>query len=156
MRYMIIFLSMLSSIPVFAQDYQPINQTYKDGRFEVTAIRCKITAALLTGNQLVSRRPEPGMHYLTIEMTFKNLGSRTELMQAGKLYVKHEGKGLYFDEEMVVLRGWGIALQKLNPLATTTTRIVFKLPIELKGPALYHPGNMKESGDAWLPICNFN
>ncbi|MDH5379698.1 MAG: hypothetical protein OEW75_02530 [Cyclobacteriaceae bacterium] len=59
----------------------------------------------------------------------------------GVLYINYNGKEYKFDHaEPVMLDGWGIMLDQINPLTSKTTYIVYKIPKEISGSVYYKPG----------------
>jgi hypothetical protein len=89
---------------------------------------------------------EKGIMYLIIKLTFKNTDTESRMLTDGTIWTTHNGKQYKFDKsETMLVKGWGIGFDQINPLTETTTRVVYKLPTELDGSLYYQPGRSKES-----------
>ncbi len=60
-------------------------------------------------------------------------------------------KDYEFDKsETVMAEGFGLFLDQINPLTSKTTKLVYKLPAEIKGPAYYEPGRASDNESIYL------
>ena len=100
-----------------------------------------IQKSVNTGNEFANLKAEPGNKYLVMNTTFKNTDSESRMLMDGEILINYNGKDYTFDKsETVMLEGWGLLLDQINPLTSKTTNIVYKIPEELKGVAYYKPG----------------
>jgi hypothetical protein len=54
----------------------------------------------------------------------------------GAVIIDFNGKENKFDKsEPIMIGGWGILLDQINPLTSKTTNIVYKIPNDIKGSA---------------------
>ncbi len=104
-----------------------------------------------TGNQFASLNPEEGNMYLIINASFKNTDNESRMLVDGSVWINYKGKDYQFDHsETIMLEGWGVLLDQINPLTTKTTNLVYKLPKEIKGPAYWQPGRTSSSERIFL------
>lgn len=83
----------------------------------------------------------------------KNTDEESRMMFEGVVWIDYNGKRWKFDNtETILLEGWGMILDQINPLTTKTTKLVFKVPAEIKGPAYYQPG--RSSGGKMIYLGN--
>ena len=79
--------------------------------------------------------------YLIINASFKNTDKESRMLMDGSVWINYNGKNYEFDKaETVMLEGWGLLLDQINPLTTKTTNLVYKMPAEIKGNAYWQPG----------------
>jgi len=45
----------------------------------------------------------------------------------------------------VFVEGWGLMMDQINPLTSKTTKLVYKIPAEIKGLAYYRPGRSNKN-----------
>ena len=75
-----------------------------------------------------------------MDVTYKNIDTESRWIIGDHVFVTYNGKQYDFSKQEVILQeGYGIGLEVLNPLTTKTTKIVYKIPSELSGPAFYQP-----------------
>lgn len=59
----------------------------------------------------------------------------------GELLINYNGQDYKFDKsETIILDGWGLLLDQINPLTSKTTKLVYKIPEEIKGTFFYRLG----------------
>jgi len=76
-----------------------------------------------------------------INITFKNIDSESRLFSEGSVFIDYNNKVYEFDKtEAILADGWGSFFDQLNPLISKTTNLVYKLPSEIKGNAIWVPG----------------
>ncbi len=122
---------------------EPLNTTY----FAVTVNSVNVKNRVRTGNQFADLKPEAGSSYLILNTTFKNIDNESRMLSDGAVIINYNGKDYNFDKsETVMLKGWGILMEQLNPLTSITTNLVYKIPAEISGQAYYYPGR-SASGD---------
>ena len=118
-----------------------IGQTLKTDYFEVTVSKAGLTSKLNTGNTYTDESAGQGNQFLVINTTFKNIDNESRMITDGSVFVNYNGKDYEFDKsETIMAEGFGLMLDQINPLTSKTTKLVYKLPAEIKGPAYYKPG----------------
>jgi hypothetical protein len=124
-----------------ASKHTQVNQVLKTDYFDVTVNKVSLSDRINTGNQFANLKPENGINYLVVNTTFKNTDSESRMIDGGSVFIEYNGKKYEYDKaETIMLEGWGILLDQINPLTSKTTNIVYKVPTEVKGPAYYNPG----------------
>ena len=109
--------------------------------FAITVNKISLKDRVNTGNQFSDLKPEEGTTYLIINATFKNTDNESRMLMDGSVWINYNGKDYEFDKsETVMLEGWGIMLDQINPLTSKTTNLVYKIPTEIKGNAYWQPG----------------
>ncbi|NDA26414.1 MAG: DUF4190 domain-containing protein [Verrucomicrobia bacterium] len=109
--------------------------------FKITLNSCRIVDRISTGNEFADPEPSPGNQYLVINATFKCTDTESRMPEEGSVFISYQGKDYEFDDtESIMLEGWGLILDQLNPLTSKTTNIVYKIPLEIKGPVYWVPG----------------
>lgn len=115
--------------------------------FDVTVEATEMAYKVNTGNQFTSLKEQEGHVYLLIKANFKNVDSESRMIDGGMVIINYNGKDYKFDSpEPIIEEGWGIFLDQINPLTSKITRLVYKLPVEIKGPAYYQPGRNSDGG----------
>jgi hypothetical protein len=118
-----------------------VGQTLKTEYFEITVTKVSTTNKLNTGNEFTDVSAGEGNKFLVLNTTFKNIDDESRMLIDGEIQINYNGKDYKFDKsETIMAEGWGLMLDQLNPLTTKTTKLVYKLPNEVKGVAYYHPG----------------
>lgn len=118
-----------------------VGQTLKTEYFDVTVNSMKVSDRVSTGNEFADLKKEDGNRYVIIDLTLKNTDSESRMMFDGELHIDENGKDLsYENAEMVMADGWGIIMDNINPRVTKKTKVVYKIPSDLKGKAYYHSG----------------
>lgn len=109
--------------------------------FDIKVNQVNLSDGVNTGNQFADINPENGNMYLIINASFKNTDSESRMLMDGSVWINYNGKTYEFDKtETIMLDGWGLLLEQINPLITKTTNLVYKIPTEIKGPAYWQPG----------------
>lgn len=128
-----------------------VGQVLKTDYFDITVNEVSLNDRVNTGNQFADLKPEQGNMYLIINASFKNTDSESRMLMDGSVWIEYNGKNYEFDKaETVMLEGWGLLLDQINPLTTKTTNLVYKIPSEIKGPAYWQPGRAKKSQRIFL------
>lgn len=128
-----------------------IGQTLKTAYFEVTVSKAGLTNKINTGNEFSDLAAEPGNQFLLITATFKNIDNESRMLTDGAVFINYNGKEYEFDKsEVVMADGYGLLLDQINPLTSKTTKLVYKLPAEIKGPAYYQPGRANDDEKIFL------
>jgi len=118
-----------------------ILETLKTDYFDVTVNSVKVEDHVNTGDEFTNIPKEDGAKFLILDLSIKNTDSESRTMYDGDILVNFNGKDFKFDHaETILADGWGILLDQINPLMTKKTKVVYKIPAELKGPAFYNPG----------------
>ncbi len=118
-----------------------VGEVLKTDYFDITVNKVEVKDKVSTGNQYADLKPESGNSYLIINATFKNTDNESRMLMDGSVWINYNGKDYEFDKsETVMLEGWGVLLDQINPLTTKTTNLVYKIPSEVKGDAYWQPG----------------
>lgn len=122
-------------------NYKKVGETLPTDYFDVTVNKVIVENSVNTGNQFADLKPEKGTRFLIINTSFKNNSNESRMLIDGEVLVNYNGKDYTFDKsETIMLEGWGLMLDQINPLTTKTTNLVYKIPSELKGTAYYKAG----------------
>lgn len=128
-----------------------VGQVLKTDYFDITVNEVSLNDRVNTGNQFADLKPEQGNLYLIINASFKNTDSESRMLMDGSVWIEYNGKNYQFDKaETVMLEGWGLLLDQINPLTTKTTNLVYKIPAEISGPAYWQPGRAKKNQRIFL------
>ena len=96
-------------------------------------------------------KPVQDIQYLIINVSFKNTDTESRMLDEGSVWIKYNNKNYQFDKSETILKdGWGLFLDQINPLVTKTTNIVYKIPMEIKGPAYWQPGRANNNQRIYL------
>jgi hypothetical protein len=118
-----------------------IGETLHTDYFDITVNKVSLEDRVNTGNEFADLKPEQGNLYLIINASFKNTDKESRMLMDGSVWINYNGKNYEFDKaETVMLEGWGLLLDQINPLTTKTTNLVYKIPAEIKGDAYWQPG----------------
>lgn len=110
------------------------------GYFDVKVNSIAIKDRVSTGNEFADLKPEEGTKYLIMSVTFKNVANEPGTLFDGTLSVNSGTQVYKIDQsETIMLDGWGLFLDRLNPLVSKTTKLVYKLGSEMKGMAYWQP-----------------
>jgi len=132
-----------------------IGQTLKTDYFEVTVSKAGLTNKINTGNQFSDVAAEQGNQFLVMTTTFKNIDNESRMITDGSVFINYNGKDYEFDKsETIMADGFGLFLDQINPLTSKTTKLVYKLPAEIKGPAYYKPGRSSDDERIYLGDLN--
>lgn len=108
--------------------------------FDVTINKASIQNDVRTGNEFADLPKEAGNKYVVILLTLKNTDTESRLMFDGVLKVENNGKEYNYEQaEVVAADGFGIT-DNINPGVTKTTKVVYKVPADIKGKFWYEPG----------------
>jgi hypothetical protein len=122
-----------------------IGQVLHTEYFDISVNKVALKDRVNTGNEFVNLKPEQGNMYLIINATFKNVDNESRMLMDGSVWINYNGKDYEFDKsETVMLEGWGLMLDQINPLTSKTTNLVYKIPAEIKGNAFWQPGRADE------------
>lgn len=128
-----------------------VGQVLQTDYFEITANKVSVKNSVSTGNEFADLKAEQGNKYLIINATFKNIDKESRMLTDGSVFINYNGKDYEFDKaETVMLEGWGTMLDQINPLTSKTTNLVYKLPAEITGTALWNPG--RSDGDQTINL----
>jgi hypothetical protein len=109
--------------------------------FDITANKASVKDRVKTGNEFADLKAEQGNVYLIINASFKNTDNESRMLTEGSVWINYNGKDYEFDKsETVMIEGWGLLLDQINPMITKTTNIVYKIPAEIKGNIYWQPG----------------
>lgn len=131
--------------------YPTLGQTLKTRYFEVTITKAGLTNKLNTGNEFTDEKAGEGNQFLVMQTTFKNIDNESRMLTDGSVFINYNGKDYEFDKsETVMAEGYGLFLDQINPLTSKTTKLVYKIPAEIKGPAYYKPGRADDDQRIFL------
>lgn len=123
-----------------------LNETLQTEYFAVKVNKFDFKDKVNTGNEFSDLPKEEGNKYIIVNVTLKNISSESRMMFDGELLVKSGEQVLkYENSETVMLEGWGILMDNINPGVTKTTNIVYKVPADLTGDVFYVPARAKSS-----------
>jgi hypothetical protein len=118
-----------------------VGQVLQTKYFDIKVNKVNIDDEVNTGNQFADLKHEEGNMYLIINASFKNTDNESRMLMDGSVWINYNGKDYEFDKsETIMLDGWGLLLDQINPLTTKTTNLVYKIPAEIKGNAYWQPG----------------
>lgn len=118
-----------------------VGEILKTDYFDITVNKVSLEDRVNTGNEFADLKPEEGNMYLIINATFKNTDKESRMLIDGSVWINYNGKDYEFDKsETVILEGWGLLLDQINPLTSKTTNLVYKIPADIKGNAYWQPG----------------
>lgn len=135
------------SAPSQSSSQVAIGQTLKTEYFDVTVNKASVTRKIKDPSGIgMNAEADPGTKFLVINVTYKNTDSESRMVLDGSVFVDHSGKELNFDNsETLMIDGYGLFLDQLNPLISKTTNLVYKIPEEATGAAFYNPGRSDNS-----------
>ena len=118
-----------------------VGETLHTDYFDIIVNKVSLEDRVNTGNEFADLKPEQGNLYLIINASFKNTDSESRMLTDGSVWINYNGKNYEFDKtEAILLEGWGLLLDQINPLTTKTTNLVYKISAEIKGDAYWQPG----------------
>lgn len=133
--------SVAQASPEEKANFKKVGETLPTEYFEVTVNKVSVKNSVNTGNEFTDLPAEPGTRYLILNTTFKNISNESRMLMDGEILVNYDSKDYTFDKsETLMVEGWGLMLDQINPLTSKTTNLVYKIPAELKGVAYYKPG----------------
>jgi len=124
-----------------APKYIQTGEVLKTKYFDIVAEKVEIAHKVNTGNQFTDLKAEEGTRFIIIDASFKNVDTESRMLTSGELLINYNGKDYTFDKaETILAPGYGLLLEQINPLTTKKTKLVYKVPSELKGPIFWKPG----------------
>lgn len=125
--------------------YTKVGEILKTDLFEITVNSVEIKPKIKTGNQYLDPKSDPSSSFLIFNVKFKNIDTESRMPFEGIVKVNYNGKDYEFDSpEPIMADGYGLFFDQINPLTSTTTNIVFKIPNELRGKMYWQPGRTNE------------
>lgn len=141
--------------PANTENHPTIGQPLKTDYFEVTVSKAELKKKIETGNEYLDQDAGEGNQFLIMKTTFKNIDKESRMITDGIVYINYNGKEYEFDNsESLLIDGYGLFLDQINPLTSKTTNLVYKLPAEIKGPAYYKPGRAGDDERIFLGNLN--
>jgi hypothetical protein len=97
-------------------------------------------------------RSGEGNQYLELAVTLKNTDKEDRTMfTGGTVLINVKGTEYkYEDAETVDREGFGLIYEKINPMVTKTTILVYKIPTGLDGDVYYRPGRAEDNQIIYL------
>lgn len=121
------------------------------GYFEVTADKGTYGPKVGTGNQFAEPKSWEGSRFFVVHASFKNIDTESRLPIEGSLFINYNEKEYEFDSiESISLQGYNIWFRKINPLVTMKTKIVYRIPNEIRGEVFWKPGRNANDVRLWL------
>ena len=128
-----------------------IGQVLQTDYFDIVVNKITLSDRVVTGNEFADVKPEQGSMYLIMNVSFKNTDIESRMLVDDSVWIDYNGKTYEFDSaETIMLEGWGLLLDQINPLITKTTNLVYKIPAEINGPAYWQPGRANSSQRLYL------
>ena len=123
----------------------PVGQILHTEYFDIQVNKVSVKDRVNTGNEFSDIKPEAGNKFLIFNVTFKNTDKESRMIQEGSVWINYNGKDYEYDKSETILpEGYGVILEQINPLTFKTTNLVYKLPEEIKGVALWNPGRAEK------------
>jgi hypothetical protein len=140
-----------SSFNLDKENVVRVGDVLRTDYFEIKVNKVSLTNAVNTGNMFADLKPERDNLYLIINVTFKNIDTESRMPTDGSVWINYNGKNYQFDKsETILVDGWGLMFDQLNPLTTKTTNLVYKIPAEIKGEAYWQPGRSRRDQKVYL------
>jgi len=118
----------------------PVGQPLHTQYFDVTVNKYDIKDRVNTGNQFTDLGKEEGTKYLIIDVSFKNTDKETRTMLDGVVLISNGGNVYRYEQpEPIMLPGWGLLLDNINPGVTKRTKLVYKIPADVAGTISFNP-----------------
>jgi hypothetical protein len=128
-----------------------IGQILSTQYFDIVVNNAEIKDRVNTGNPYANLKPEAGNKYLIIDASFKNTDNESRMLMDGSVWINYNGKNYEYDKsETIMLEGWGLLLDQINPLTTKRTKLVYKIPAEITGPVYWQPGRTSDDERIFL------
>lgn len=130
----------LSSLPVLVSSNSHARSIEID-HFNVTLNSCEVRPVLGTGSQLSEPPSRQGSVFLVLDVVFKNTDTESRMPFPGSVFASYSGKVYEFDNtESVWVEGWGLNLERINPLTMLNAKIAYRIPSDLSGNVDWVPG----------------
>jgi Domain of unknown function (DUF4352) len=108
--------------------------------FNVVVDTAEIFDSINDIDALMSLPYEAGNEYFVINISFKNTDNESKMMPDGELGISHGNSETKYDSpEILMMKGWGVLMENIEPGITKKTRIVYKIPAGITGKAYYYP-----------------
>lgn len=122
----------------------------KIGYFEVVINSCQVKQRVGTGNIFAEPEAWEGSEFLVIDASFKNIDTEGRLPVVGDVLIFSSGKTYKYDTaETIMLDGYGVHLNSVNPLVKMKTKVVYRIPSGLKGEVYWMPGRNTNGVKLW-------
>lgn len=113
----------------------------KIDHFEVTLYSCSVKSHLGLKNKSAEPKSAGDSEFLILDVSFKNVDTESRMPLAGSVFINYNGKRYQFDNpETIWQDGWDLRFGKINPLLTERTKLVYKIPLHMRGDAEWIPG----------------
>lgn len=118
-----------------------IGEVLQTDYFDVTINNASVDDEVITGNSMCDIHKQPGNKFIILDVTFVNTDKESRMLADGTLIINSNGQEYTYEHpETILLEGWGLFLNNINPLTSMTTKIVYKIPESITGIAYYRPG----------------
>jgi|SRR5690625_416671 len=118
-----------------------LGETLSTRYFDVTVNRVSLENEIDTGNPFFNLEAEDGIKYVLIDITFRNTSNESRFVAEGEIIINYDNQNYRFDKsETILVEGWGLFFEQINPLTSINTNLVYKMPGEIRGPIYYRPG----------------
>jgi hypothetical protein len=133
-----------------------VGQALKTEYFEVTVNKVETSERISSGNEYIAdTKADEGSRFLILHTTFKNIDNESRMITDGEVLINYNGKDYKFDKSETIMQdGYGLFLDQINPLTSKTTKLVYRIPDEIKGNAYYHPGRSDDDHVILLGAIN--
>ena len=130
-----------------------VGEIVRSGYFDVTVNGITGGDRVNVGNPFLDLKPEQGIGYLVLDVTFKNIDNQDQMLFDGTLFFRKDGQEYKINQSVTVMaEGYGIMLNNVSPLTGKRTKIVYKLPSDLVGEIFWLP----YGGNTWIHVANIN
>ena len=129
-----------------------VSEILKTEYFDVIVNSVKITHKVNTGNEFTDVTADQGTKFIVLNVTFKNTSSETRtLFVSGPLLINNNGKTIQCDhDETIMLEGWGILVDEINPMVSKSTNLVYKISNDTFGAAYWQPDRSSDNERIYL------
>ena len=118
-----------------------IGEELQTDHFAVTLNTCLVADSVNTGNKFSDLKEEPNAAFLILDTTFKNTDTESRMISAGSIFILINGKPYEFDKtESIMADGYTSVLDQINPFLSKSTKLVYKIPKEIRGQVFWEPG----------------
>jgi len=126
--------------------YPALGEKAVVGYFEISINRAHVDTMLGTANVYAEQAPGTGNTFVILDVTIKCIDKESRTPRIGSLLMKVEDRTYRFDKtETVSDPAWGLFFEPMNPLTSKTTKLVYKIPRDVKGEVFWEPGGNPDS-----------
>jgi hypothetical protein len=140
--FVIIFVAIAILFSTSVPQTIKIGDLLHSGSFDIRIKNVSVSETLRTGNEFADPKPQQGTQFLVIDGDYKNIDSETHTLSSGYVAVDMDEKKLIYDKaELILNDGWGLIFEKVGPAITKSTKLVYRIPLNIKGKVYFYPIN---------------